>query len=555
MNGRKFIKTVGSVVVLGGLLLLAACGQKQATTTTKQNAGQVLRLPVAAQMNTIDISASSGYGQTGNIFESFYRLGENGKVAPGLAKSVKVSADGLQYTFTLRQAKWSNGDPITAQDFVYSWRRTVTPATKSQYAYLFDGIKNANAINEGKQEPQTLGISAPDDQTVVVQLEKAIPYFKVLMAYPLFGPQSEKIVKKYGKKYGTNSKYMVYSGPFKMTGWKGTNNSWQFVRNNQYWDADKVKLDKITYAVVTNAQTSLDLYQSEKLDLSKLSNEQVPTYENGPEYTQYPYSYVSYLSYNYASPDADKKKILNNRDARLAISLAINRKQLTKKVLGNGSLVPTGFVSTDPAKSPSDGVDFSQDQKTKGAITHDLSAAKKHWAAAQKATGVKKITLTLLAGNDNGDDPSTNIVIQYLKGQLEKELTGMTIKIRAVPSSVASSERQAGNFDIALTGWGADFNDPISFLQIPETGTPYNYGKYSNTQYDALIAQASNADAGNAEKRWSDLVAASQMLMKEQGVTPLYQSVYSYLQKSTVKGIIHNTAGTQWNYKYATVGK
>ncbi|WP_261806059.1 peptide ABC transporter substrate-binding protein [Lapidilactobacillus luobeiensis] len=554
MTGRKLKAVVGSLIVVLGIAGLAACGQKQDTKTSK-TAEQVLRLPVASQMNTIDISASSGYGQTGNIFESFYRLGKNGQVAPGLAKSVKTSADGLTYTFTLRNAKWSNGDQITAQDFVYSWRRTVTPATKSQYAYLFEGIKNAAEINAGKKEPATLGIAAPDDKTVVVQLDKEIPYFKVLMAYPLFGPQSEKIVKKYGKKYGTNSKYMVYSGPFKMTGWRGTNNSWQFVRNDQYWDADKVKLDKITYAVVTNAQTSLDLYQSDKLDLSKLSNEQVPTYENDPEYTQYPYSYVSYLSYNYESSDAAKRELLSNRDARLAISLAIDRKQLTKKVLGNGSLVPTGFVSTDLAKSPSDGSDFSKDQQTAGTIDYDLSAAKEHWAAAQKATGTKKITLTLLAGNDNGDDPSTNIVIQYLKGQLEKELSGLTIKIRAVPSTVASSEREAGNFDIALAGWGADFNDPISFLQIPETGTPYNYGKYSNSAYDALVAKASNADANDAEKRWQDLVDASQLLMKEQGVTPLYQSVYSYLQKSQVKGIIHNTAGTQWNYKYASISK
>src|SRR5699024_4254345 len=237
----------------------------------------------------------------------FYRLGKNGKVTPGLAQSVKKSADGLTYTFTLRDAKWSNSDSITAQDFVYSWRRTVTPSTKSEYAYLFDGIKNADAINQGKMDPDQIGITAPDTKTVVITLEKPIPYFKVLMAYPLFGPQNQKVIEKYGKKYATNSKYMVYSGPFKITGWKGTNNTWQFVKNDQYWDADKVKLDKISYTVVSNSQTSLDLYQNGKLDLSQLSQEQVPTYQDDKEYTQYPYSYVSYLSYNFASKDETKK--------------------------------------------------------------------------------------------------------------------------------------------------------------------------------------------------------------------------------------------------------
>ncbi|WP_125767725.1 peptide ABC transporter substrate-binding protein [Lapidilactobacillus wuchangensis] len=545
-------------LIISGLLVaalaigLAACGNKKAASSTGKSA-QVLNLPAAAQLNTIDIATSTGYGQTGNVFESFYRLGENGKVTPGLAKAVKTSADGLTYTFTLRDAKWSNGDAITAQDFVYSWRRTITPSTKSEYAYLFDGIKNADAINQGKMNPDQIGIAAPDAKTVVITLEKPIPYFKVLMAYPLFGPQNQKVIEKYGKKYATNSKYMVYSGPFKITGWKGTNNTWQFVKNDQYWDADKVKLDKISYTVVSNAQTSLDLYQNGKLDLSQLSQEQVPTYQDDKEYTQYPYSYVSYLSYNFASKDETKKKILTNQNVRLAISLALDRAQLTKKVLGSGSLVPTGFVSTDLAKNPTTGEDFSKAQKTANTMDYNLKLAKSKWAAAQSETGVKKVALTLLAGNDNGDDPSTNIVVQYLKGQLEKELTGLTVKIRTVPTTVASTERRDGNFDIALAGWGADFNDPISFLQIPETGTSYNYGQYSNKEYDTLVEKASTADANNEKQRWQDLVAASQLLSKDQGVTPLYQSVYSYMQNKKVKGIIHNTAGTQWNYKYAYI--
>lgn len=532
-------------------IFLAACGQqKQASSDNASQ--QVLRLPATAPLNAIDISTSGGYGQTGNVFESFYRLGKNGKVTPGLAKSLQVSDDRLTYTFTLRDAKWSNGDPITAQDFVYSWRRTLTPATKAQYTYLFEGVKNAAAINAGKMKPESLGIAAPDDKTVVITLEKPIPYFKVLMAYPLFGPQNEKIVKKYGKKYATNSKYMVYSGPFKIKGWKGTNNDWQFVKNDQYWDAKKVKLNKITYTVVSDPQTSLDLYQNDKLDLSQLSHEQVPTYQSDPEYIQYPYSYVSYLSYNYDNANADKRKILNNRNARLAFSLSFNRKQLTKKVLGNGSLVPTGFVSTDLAKNPQTGKDFSKEQQTTDTMSYQPKLAKEKWAAAQAETGVKKVDLTLLAGNDNTDDPSTNIVVQYIKGQLEK-LPGMKVQIRTVPSTVANSERRKGDFDLTLTGWGADFNDPIAFLQIPESGTTYNYGKYHNADYDALLTRAAGVDANDPNKRWQDLVKASQLLSQDQGVTPLYQSVYSWMQKSNVKGIIHNTAGTQWNYKYAYI--
>ncbi|WP_125604769.1 peptide ABC transporter substrate-binding protein [Lapidilactobacillus bayanensis] len=548
---QLLIKKLGYGLLLALTLVLTACGAKKSNQSGTSS--QTLKLAAAAQLNTIDISTSSGYGQTGNVYESFYRLGNNGKPAAGLAKSAKVSADGQTYTFTLRTAKWSNGDPITAHDFVYSWRRTIDPATKSEYAYLFNGIKNAEAISEGKLTPDKLGISAPNKKTVVVNLDRPISYFKVLMAYPLFAPQNQKVVEKYGKKYATNSKYMVYSGPFKISGWKGTNNSWKFVKNNQYWDAKKVKLQTISYKVVSDAQTSLDLYQNNQLDLSKLSQEQVANYENDKEYIQYPYSYVSFLSYNFANTDANKKKLLANRDARLAISLALDRKQLTKKVLGNGSLVPTGFVSTDLAKNPKTGQDFSVEQKTTNTMDYNTKLAKVKWQAAQKATGIHKITLTILAGNDNGDDPSTGIVIQYLKGQLEKVLSGLTIKIRAVPTQVATSERREGKFDIALAGWGADFNDPISFLTIPETGTDYNYGKYHNSEYDALLEKAAKTDANNVEQRWEDMVQASKLLSNDQGITPLYQSVYSFMQKSDVKGIIHNTAGTQWNYKYAYI--
>lgn len=548
MRKLRSVLAGAALVILVGVL--SACGQnsnQQAATK------QVLNLPASAALDTIDLSKATGYGQTGNVFESFYRLGKNGKATAGLAKSAKVSADGKQYTFTLRNAKWSNGDPITAQDFVYSWRRTLNPKTKSPYAYLFEGIQNATAVSQGKTAASKLGIKATDQHTVVVTLDKAIPYFKVLMAYPLFAPQNQKVAEKYGKKYATKSQYMVYSGPFKITNWKGTNNKWSFVKNNQYWDKKVVKLQKINFTVVENASTSLDLYQSDKFDLTQLSSEQVATYKNSKAYIQYPYSYVSYVGYNFADSDATKRKVLNNQDIRQAFSLAVNRKQLAQKVIGDGTLIPTGFVSTDLAKNPTTGKDFSVEQKRGNTMSHDEKLAQQKWQTGLAATGVKKVSLTLLAANDNGSDQATSKVTQYLKGQWEKLFPGLTIKIQAVPSQIALTDRQKGDLDLTLAGWGADFNDPISFLQIPTTGTSYNYGKYNNSEYNQLVDSATNADANDPAKRWSDLVSASHVLLDDQGITPLYQSVYSYLQRSSVKGIIHNTAGTQWNYKYTYI--
>lgn len=524
-------------------LFLTACGKQQATS--KQ---QELRLSASAPLDTIDISKATGYGQTGNVFESFYRLGKNGQPTAGLAKKATVSADGLTWTFTLRDAKWSNGDQITAQDFVYSWRRSLTPKTASPYAYLFSGVKNADAISKGKLPVEQLGIKALDNKTVEISLEKPIAYFKVLMAYPLFGPQNQKVVEKYGKKYATNSKYMVYSGPFIIKDWTGTSDKWSFQKNPNYWDKKQVKLDKISYKVVSNPNTGYELYQQDKLDMTPLSSQQVKNYKNSSEFKQYPYSYVAFLAYNFNATNAANKKALNNQNIRRALSLALDRKVLTKKVFGDGSQVPTGFVANDLAKNPQTGVDFAKEQAVTKTVAYDANLAKKYWRKGLAETGLKELTFNILASSDT---PTNDALTQYLQSQYTKVLPGLKIKVQNIPGKSALERARKGEFDIYVSGWGGDFNDPITFLQIPLTGTSYNYGNYSNSEYDRLIAKATNEDANDKLARWNDLVAAAKLFNSQQGVSPLYQQTTAYLQKKRVKGIIHNTAGTQWNYKYA----
>ena len=537
-------KIVGLVMALGlAGLFLTACGKQQ--TTSKQ---QELRLSASAPLDTIDISKATGYGQTGNVFESFYRLGKNGQPTAGLAKKATVSADGLTWTFTLRDAKWSNGDQITAQDFVYSWRRSLTPKTASPYAYLFSGVKNADAITKGKLPVEQLGIKALDNKTVEISLEKPIAYFKVLMAYPLFGPQNQKVVEKYGKKYATNSKYMVYSGPFVIKDWTGTSDKWSFQKNPNYWDKKQVKLDKISYKVVSNPNTGYELYQQDKLDMTPLSSQQVKNYKNSSEFKQYPYSYVAFLAYNFNATNAANKKALNNQNIRRALSLALDRKVLTKKVFGDGSQVPTGFVANDLAKNPQTGVDFAKEQAVTKTVAYDANLAKKYWRKGLAETGLKELTFNILASSDT---PTNDALTQYLQSQYTKVLPGLKVKVQNIPGKSALERARKGEFDIYVSGWGGDFNDPITFLQIPLTGTSYNYGNYSNSEYDRLIAKATNEDANDKLARWNDLVAAAKLFNSQQGVSPLYQQTTAYLQKKRVKGIIHNTAGTQWNYKYA----
>lgn len=544
------------LTVIFSLLLvtvLTACGKQngQSAGSGKYASDQVLNLSYQSPLDSIDISNMSGYGSTGNIFESLYRLGKNGSITPGLAKQTRVSKDGKTYTFTIRDAKWSDGSKITAQDFVYSWKRTVTPATKSQYAYLFSGVQNADAIVAGKKDPSTLGVKAEGNHTFIVTLEKPITYFKKLMTYPLFGPISEKAVKKWGDKYATKSQYMLYSGPFKLTGWTGTNNSWQFVKNDQYWDKKAVHLQKINYTVNASTTTTLNLYQEKKLDLTQLASEQVKNLKHNADYKTYPYSITSFLVYNFQDSDATVKKALNNQKIRQAISLSINRQTLVKNVIGDASTVAKGFVPQDLAEDPKTGKDFADQAVVKNSTDYNQKLAKQLWQEGLKETGLKKLTLRFLTSNDEPNKP----ISQYLKSALEKNLSGLTIDLSNIPSKVASNRAQSGDFDLYLSMWGADFNDPISHLQIMTTNSGYNYGKYNSSTYNNLVSQATNRDANDVNARWQDMLKAERTIMQDQGITPLYQTVYSYLENPKVKGIIHNTAGTQWNYKYAYLAK
>lgn len=545
----KLKGVLAGVVTISLGMLLAACGNGNSSSKSAAQSG-TLNLSTTAPLDTIDISKSTGFGQTGNVFESFYRLGKNGKPTAGLAKTGTVSKDGKTWTFKIRDSKWSNGDPIVAQDFVYSWKRSLNPKTASPYAYLFSGVKNADAIIAGKKSPNALGISAPDKKTVVVKLNRPIAYFRVLMAYPLFGPQNEKVVKKYGNRYATKAQYQVYSGPFKIKGWNGTNDTWSFVKNNDYWDKKVVKLNKIHYQVVKSNNTGYQLYQQGKLDLTPLSSEQVKNLKSNNDFTQYPYSLVRFLLYNFKDKNAVNRKALNNKNIRLALSLSIDRDIVTKKVLGNGSTLPKGFVANDLAANPKTGIDFAKEQAVKNTVDYNPALAKKYWQKGLQEIGQKSLTFDVLSSNDEADSDQ---LTQYLQSQWTKELKGIKINITNIPDKSTTSRAHQGNFDIYLSHWGGDFNDPMTFMQIPMTGTSYNYGKWSNSEYDNLVKKAGNQDANNPDIRCNDLISAAKIVNSNQAITPIYQQTTAYLQNKRVHGIIHNTAGTQWSYKYAYV--
>ncbi|KRN67263.1 ABC-type oligopeptide transport system, periplasmic component [Pediococcus cellicola] len=497
---------------------------------------------VASEIPTMDTSKVTdtiGLTQLANTEEGLYRLGKNSSVHNALATSTKVSKDKKTYTFTLRKnAKWSNGDPVTAKDFVYSWQRTVNPKTASEYAYLFSGIKNADKISSGKVNYKQLGVKADGKYKLTVTLDRPVPYFKLLMGFALFFPQNQKAVEKYGSKYGTASNKLVYNGPYKSVGWTGTNLKWKLVKNDKYWNKKNIKMDTINYQVVKDPATALNLYNSKKLDVTTITGSQVAQYKNNKAYKLRKEASTFYLQLN------EKRSYFQNKKVRQAISMAIDRDQLTGKVLADGSQKPLGYVSTGLAENPKTGQDFAKEAQVKSAVTQNLTQAKKLLKEGLKEEGISKLEFTLMA-DDTASGKTTN---EFLQSQIEKLGSNVKVNVQNIPFKTRLANSTKGNFDAVITGWGADFSDPISFLQLFVTGNSNNNGKWSNKEYDKLIKASNTTDAKNEEKRWDDLVKAEKILMQEQGIVPLYQQAASQLWNTKLKGEVYNSAGINFDY-------
>ncbi|PFC72638.1 peptide ABC transporter substrate-binding protein [Bacillus cereus] len=545
-------KRVTSVVtaIIGTSLLLTACSSEEKETknnakaTDKNETKQAISLPYIAEIPTMDVTKatdSESMNVMRNVFEGLYILGENNKVIPGVAKSYEVSEDKKTYTFHLRDSKWSNGTPVTAADFVFSWKRAVNPDTAAEYAFLFFDIKNAKSINSKELPIDKLGVKAIDDQTLEVQLEQPIPYFIDLTTFATFLPINEKYFKSQGKQYGLEANQLVYNGAFTLDNWKHEQ-GFQLKKNSNYWDAKTVKLDKINFDIVKDKSTEINLYESGQIDRVGLTGEFVDKYRNSPDFKERPEVTMQFLRMN------QKNEVLKNKHVRLAISQAMNKKAFVDTVLNNGSLPADGFIPSDFAKA-SDGKDF---RKENGALVKDdVKAARENWKKARQELGKEQVTLELLTS----DNAIAKKNAEYLKGELEKNLDGLMVHVKPQPRKQQIQLLLNSDYDLGVDVWAPDIPDPITFLDLFTTDSTYNFDKYSNQAYDELIHQVKTDLAGNEKARWETMKRAEKMLLEDGAVAPFYQSGRSYLQRSTVKGIVTNDFGGEFNYKWTEVKK
>ncbi|MCP9332032.1 peptide ABC transporter substrate-binding protein [Lentilactobacillus hilgardii] len=535
----KSVMKIGGVGVLSALVL-AGCGSK---SSQSGNSSQKVKWMIPAAISSMDASKITDLysSQVLNATnEGLLKMGEN-KTTPGVAKSYSVSKDGKTWTFNLRKSKWNDGKPVTAKDFVFAWRRTVTPKTASEYAYNFANIKNASKINSGKMSPTKLGVQADGNYKLVVHLVKPQSYFKYLVSQGYYFPEEQAAVKKYGSAYGTSAKKNAYNGPFLLKGWTGTNDTAKLVKNKSYWNAKNVKLQQMSIQTVKDPATALNSYESGKLDFTTLNGTQVKQYKNNKDYHDYLEASTSYMEMN-----EKKDSIFKNKNIRRALSLAIDKNQLASKVIADGTKGAKGYVPTKMASR--NGKDFASQAYVKTGVEYNLTEAKKLWAKGLKQTGKKSVSLSLLC--DDIDQTVKNA--QFVQSNLEK-LPGLKITIQNVPFKNRLSRSQNGQFDLVLSAWIADYPDPSNFLDLFTSTNSYNNGHWKNSEYDALIKKSESTDANNEAARWNDMVQAEKILMNDQGIVPLTQEAQSTLMKSKVKGVQFFPTSPQWDWSKVSV--
>lgn len=474
--------------------------------------------------------------------EGLYTYDQNNKVTPGMVKGQpKVNRAKTVYTFTLRNAKWSNGTAVTADDFVYAWQRLADPKTASSNAYQIDFIKNGAAVRLGKKSLSELGVKALSKRTLQVTLAQPIPFLKQVLTGAPFVPINRKYAEAQGSKYGTTAKRVLANGPFIVKGWTGTNDKWQYVRNTKYWDAKHVKLTKATVQVVKESATAANLFDNKQIDYAVLGDDNLQRYTGKKVLHKETTPTIGYISIN------NKRTVTQNRHLRLALAQAFNKKSLAKNVLKDGSVPLNGLIPTNFAKSTTN-KDYRK--ATGQLLPYSPTKAKTNWQLAQKELNKKKVTLELLVA----DTPQAKNVGEFLQGQIEKHLSGVTITIKSVPVAQRIQAEKAGNYDLAFGTWAPDYADPIDFLALYQSSSQLNFSKYTNTSYDQKLTDITEKLATKPTARWQKMQQAEkQLIQQDAALAPVYQAGVSYLQNSSVHGLQLSPFGSIVNYKYITV--
>lgn len=527
-----------------------AAGNDNQTTAESTEAGsttgeKILKVQVGPDPETVDPalnSAVDGGNMIIHAFEGLLTLDENGQLKEGQAESWETSDDGLTWTFHLRDGlKWSDGTDLTANDFVYSWQRVCDPEVAAPYAETVLGmVKGYDEAVAG--DITKLDVQAPDDKTVVVNLDHPCTYFGELAAFATLSPVQQATVEANGDAWATAADTYISNGPFMMTEWVPGSHI-TFSKNPNYWDADSIKLDKLEFELIEDSNAAYSAYQNGEVDMIKdVPTEEIPSLQGTDEFHVDPIIGTYYVSLNL------QKDYFQDARVRKALSLAIDRKYVAETLMQGtytaaGSLVGPGWLDTD-GSSFEDNANGGSAYIDTDNFDANLEEAKKlmEEAGYPNGEGFPQIEYTT---NDAGYH---KVVAEYLQ-QAWAEL-GIDLKVNIVEWASFTPMRRNGNFDVARNGWVGDYTDPSNILELFTTTNGNNDGKYSNEEFDAAIEES--RVTADAAERSTALHKAEDLLMEDTGCIPIAYYNDFWLQSSKITGAWHSANGF-WYFMYADI--
>ena len=546
MKKNVFV-AMSSILVLGAAL--AGCGgagneaakpadnnASQGATTDNAAGPKVLKLNLHSEPPTADPGIAEDTTSSTIItatFEGLTRVGKDNKVHEAAAESYTVSEDGKKYTFKIRDNKWSNGDAVTAKDFEFAWKRALDPKTASNYAYQLYYVKGAEAYNKGTGKVEDVGVKAVDDKTLEVELNNPTPFFLELVAFKTYFPVNQKVVEG-NEKWAMDAKTIVGNGPFKMETWEHKSKL-IVVKNDNYWDKDNVKLDKIEFSMVEDENTELSMFENGELDwagspTSALPTDAIPALKESGKMTTQPIAGTYFYRFN------TEKAPFNNAKIRKAFAYAIDRQGLIDNILQAGQLPATGYIPMSMALNK-DG--YFKDK--------DLEAAKKMLEEGMKEAGISKFPAITLSYNTSEGHKK---IAEAIQDQWKKNL-GVDVKLENKEWKVYLDDVHQGKYQVARAGWLGDFNDPINFLEMfKDKDGGNNDTRWENPKYKELLNQS--ALEPDLEKRKAILAEAEQILMDEMPIMPIYYYTQSWVKNDKVDGVIIDGLGAV-DYKYADI--
>ncbi|HWQ62610.1 MAG TPA: peptide ABC transporter substrate-binding protein [Negativicutes bacterium] len=499
--------------------------------TAKKTTGKYLRYSAGTEPETLDPRKSTGSPEAiceAQIFEGLTTLNDKDAPVAGAAEKWEIAADGLTYTFHLRaNARWSNGDPVTAHDFEYAWKTALSPALGCKYAYQLYYLKNGESYNKGQATADAVGVKALDGRTLQVVLEKPTPYFLTLTAFHTYYPVHRATVAA-GDNWAADPRTLIGNGPFRVTSWVH-NSKIEFAKNEFYWDAAAVRMAKMEFNLTDSATTELNMFENNQIDMGgNVPPSEIPRLFKEGKLKIYPLLATYFYSFNVTKPPFD------NVNVRRAFTLAIDRAAIVKNVTRAGqqpaqAWVPPGLADAAPVSDfRQAGGDFFRD--------NDVETARRLLAEAGYPGGRGLPPVTLIYNTSEGHKAIAEAVQEMWRKNL-----GVGVTIANQEWKVFINARTKGDYQVARHGWTGDYLDPMTFIDMftPDSGN--NDPQYKNPAYEELVRRAK--ESNDQALRLRLMHQAEQILMDDAVIAPVYFYTNALLVKPNVKGYVRSVTG------------